>query len=241
MIGLFRFCFILLFFFQRLFIFGTERDRAWTGEGQRERETQNRKQAPGSEPSAQSPPRGSNSRTARSWPGWSRTLNRLRHPGAPWFPTVSIVFSSSLFKQNHDTLNKITHQNALKHTFHVFHLCPRKDSCCTHCCPSAPITHHQNTCLRVWWVTTLFSSHPCSFFFLIVFLKKISCLERLGGSVGWTSDFGSRHDLTVHGFEPHVGLCAASWVWSLFQILCLPLSLPLPCSCAVSVSRINKH
>ena len=25
---------------------------------------------------------GSNSRTARLWPGWSRTLNRLRHPGA---------------------------------------------------------------------------------------------------------------------------------------------------------------
>ena len=73
----------LNFFFQRLFIFGTERDRAWTGEGQRERETQNRKQAPGSEASAQSLTRGSNSRSARSWPGWSRTLNRLRHPGAP--------------------------------------------------------------------------------------------------------------------------------------------------------------
>ena len=73
----------IFFFFQRLFIFGTERDRAWTGEGQREKETQNQKQAPGSEPSAQSLTRGSNSRTARSWPGWSRTLNRLRHPGAP--------------------------------------------------------------------------------------------------------------------------------------------------------------
>ena len=70
-------------FFQRLFIFGTERDRAWTGEGQRERETQNRKQAPGSEPSAQSLMGGSNSWTARSWPGWSRTPNRLRHLGAP--------------------------------------------------------------------------------------------------------------------------------------------------------------
>ena len=53
------------------------------GEGQRERETQNRKQAPGSEPSAQSLTRGSNSRTAISWTGWSRTLNRLRHPVAP--------------------------------------------------------------------------------------------------------------------------------------------------------------
>ena len=32
----------------------------------------------------------------------------------------------------------------------------------------------------------------------------------LGGSVGWVSDFGSRHDLTVCEFEPHVGLCADS-------------------------------
>ena len=45
-----------------------QRDRAWMGEGQRERETQNLKQAPGSELSAQSPTRGSNSRTSRSWP-----------------------------------------------------------------------------------------------------------------------------------------------------------------------------
>ena len=33
---------------------------------------------------------------------------------------------------------------------------------------------------------------------------------RLGGSVGWASDFGSGHDLTVHEFEPPVGLCADS-------------------------------
>ena len=38
------------------------------GEGQRERETQNPKQAPGSEPSAQSPMRGLNSWTVRSSP-----------------------------------------------------------------------------------------------------------------------------------------------------------------------------
>ena len=37
-----------------------------TGEEQRERETQNLKQAPGSELSAQSPTRGLNSRTMRS-------------------------------------------------------------------------------------------------------------------------------------------------------------------------------
>ena len=37
-----------------MFIFETERDREWMGEGQTERETQNPKQAPGSELSAQS-------------------------------------------------------------------------------------------------------------------------------------------------------------------------------------------
>ena len=43
-----------------------ERERVW--EGQRERETQNLKQASGSELSAQSPVEGSNSQTARLWP-----------------------------------------------------------------------------------------------------------------------------------------------------------------------------
>ena len=38
-----------------MFIFERERERALVGEGQRERETQNPKQAPGSELSAQSP------------------------------------------------------------------------------------------------------------------------------------------------------------------------------------------
>ena len=77
----------LLFFFNVflifIFFYFWDRERAWMGEGQRERETQNQKQAPSSEPSAQSLTRGSNSQTTRSWPGWSRTLNRLCHPGAP--------------------------------------------------------------------------------------------------------------------------------------------------------------
>ena len=49
-----------------MFIFERERetDRAQVGEGQRE-ETQNLKQAPGSELSAQSPTWGSNSQTVR--------------------------------------------------------------------------------------------------------------------------------------------------------------------------------
>ena len=62
---------------------GTEGDRAWTGEGQRERETQNRKQAPGSEPSDQSLTRGSNSRTARSWPELKSDVSPTEPPRRP--------------------------------------------------------------------------------------------------------------------------------------------------------------
>ena len=48
-----------------MFIFERERHRAQAGEGQGERETQNLKQAPGSELSVQSPTRGWNPRTVR--------------------------------------------------------------------------------------------------------------------------------------------------------------------------------
>ena len=51
-----------------LFIFERERDRMQAGEGQRARETQNPKQAPGSELSTQSPTQGSGSQTVRSRP-----------------------------------------------------------------------------------------------------------------------------------------------------------------------------
>ena len=44
------------------------RDKAWVEEGKRERETQNVKQALGSELLAQSLTQGSNSGTLRSWP-----------------------------------------------------------------------------------------------------------------------------------------------------------------------------
>ena len=53
----------LLFFL--MFIFERDRGRAQAGRG-RERGRQNSKQAPGSELAAQSPTRGSNSRTVRS-------------------------------------------------------------------------------------------------------------------------------------------------------------------------------
>ena len=50
--------FFIFNFFKGLFMF--EKETVGAGEGQTERETQNPKQAPGSEPSAQSPTRGSN-------------------------------------------------------------------------------------------------------------------------------------------------------------------------------------
>ena len=65
-----------------LFIYFWDRERQSMNGGGAEREGDTESET-GSKPSAQSPTRGLNSRTARSWPGWSRTLNRLRHPGAP--------------------------------------------------------------------------------------------------------------------------------------------------------------
>ena len=72
-----------------MFIFEKERDRVSAGDGKRERETQNPQQAPGSELSAQSPSRGSNPWTARSWPE-PKSDARLNHPGSP---------SGSIFKE----------------------------------------------------------------------------------------------------------------------------------------------
>ena len=59
---------VFLFFliFKIIFIFEREREREYEQGRGRERETESMKQAPGSEPSAQSPTRGWNPRTARS-------------------------------------------------------------------------------------------------------------------------------------------------------------------------------
>ena len=48
----------------------------------------------------------------------------------------------------------------------------------------------------------------CWMWRLIKILKNL--MGHLGGSVGWASDFGSGHDLTVCGFEPRVWLCTDS-------------------------------
>ena len=63
---LWRTCGLFFFFNFFLHFFLFERDRAQAREGQRERETQNSKQAPGSELSAQNPTWCLNPRTVRS-------------------------------------------------------------------------------------------------------------------------------------------------------------------------------
>ena len=65
-------------------------------------------------------------------------------------------------------------------------------------------------------------------------------MGRLGGSVGWESDFGSGHDLTIGGFEPRVGLCADSSEPGACFRFCVSLSLwPSPTH-ALSLSVKNK-
>ena len=68
------------FFFK--FIYFWERARA--GEGQKERETQNLKLAPGSELSAQSLTRGLNSQTVRSWPEPKSDAQPTEPPKCPF-------------------------------------------------------------------------------------------------------------------------------------------------------------
>ena len=53
-------------------------------------------------------------------------------------------------------------------------------------------------------------------------------LGRLGGSVGWVSDFSSGHDLTVCGFEPRIGLWADSSEPGACLGFCVSLSISAP-------------
>ena len=75
------------------FIYFWERDRAWVGSGQRERETQNLKQAPGSKLSAQSLTQGSNSWTMRSWPELKSDAQPAEPPRCPlWVFLLTFFF-----------------------------------------------------------------------------------------------------------------------------------------------------
>ena len=78
------------------------------GGSERERETQNLKQAPGSELSAQSPTRGLNSRTARSWPETKSDAQPTKPPRRPWPSLFLLPFQkSSDFNCHSDSWNQI--------------------------------------------------------------------------------------------------------------------------------------
>ena len=63
---------------------------------------------------------------------------------------------------------------------------------------------------------------------------------RLSGSVGWASDFGSGHDLTLCGFEPHIGLCAESSEPGACFGFCVSLSLCSSLAHTLSLSLSQK-
>ena len=72
--------------------------------------------------------------------------------------------------------------------------------------------------------------------------KNIPEEGRLGGSVGWASNFSSSHDLSVCEFEPHGWLCADSSGPGACFRFCVSLSLcPFPfCALFPFLSKINK-
>ena len=71
-------------------------------------------------------------------------------------------------------------------------------------------------------------------------LKKQLVLGTLGGSVGWASDFGSGHDLTVSEFEPRVGLCADSPEPGACFGFCVSLALSPPPQLMLCLSCLSK-
>ena len=110
-----------------------------------------------------------------------------------------------------------------------------------------PSQLESKTCAPSCWLYQFLSSyHTCSSLFLHIHwhpFKNNTAMGRLGGSVGWASDFGSSHDLTVGGFKPRDGLCAVSSEPGTCFGFCVSLSLcPSPVhALSLSVSKINKR
>ena len=72
-------------------------------------------------------------------------------------------------------------------------------------------------------------------------VKKDGLWGHLGGSVSWASNCGSGYNLTVCGFEPHIGLCADSSEPGACFGFCVSLSLcPPPLTPCLSLSLKNK-
>ena len=90
--------FLFKIFLTFIYFWETERDTAQAGEEQREGETKNPKQTPGSELPAQSLTRGSNSRTVRSWPERKSATQATEPPRRPPFLYLSFGVTPRLLQ-----------------------------------------------------------------------------------------------------------------------------------------------
>ena len=100
-------------------------------------------------------------------------------------------------------------------------------------------------CIYGWHLYLLLMSDDCQLQ-RIKRIRRIGALRKearghLGGSVGWASDSGPSHDLTVHGFKPRVGLCADGSKPGTCFTFCVSLSLcpSAPHALSLSPSKIN--
>ena len=68
--------------------------------------------------------------------------------------------------------------------------------------------------------------------------KEITQEGRLSGSVGYASDFGSGHDLPVHGFQPWAGSAlTAQSLEPVCDSVSLFLSAPALLVCSLSLKK----
>ena len=86
---------------------GREGERENRGGTERERETQNPKQVPGSKLSAQSPMRGSNSQTTRSWPELKLDAQPTEPSSRPWSDVFCFLELSSDTPSKPQTLTNV--------------------------------------------------------------------------------------------------------------------------------------
>ena len=86
--------YVSLYFFTFIYFWETEWDKVWAGEGQRAKETQNLKQAPGSEQAVSTEPDAGLKPRSYEIMNRSQMLNWLSHPGAP----VLVNFRLSILK-----------------------------------------------------------------------------------------------------------------------------------------------
>ena len=198
-----------------------ERDREWVGEGQRERDThtiRSRLQALSCQHRVQH-----GAQTHRLWDNdlsQSCTLSQLSHPGAPeldHFLTPYTKINPKWMKDlnvGQETI-KILEENISRNLFDFGQSNFLLDT--------LPKGRETKTNKSYWDLIKIKSS----------------------GAPGWLGRLSVRFRLRSwsHGPRvraPHQALCWQLRAWSLFQILCLPLSVTLPRSCSVSLCLKNK-